>query len=667
MQLSDGGRHKRIRIIAWGILACFGFLALRIFYLQVVRGSWLVSKALNQWTHNSVVEATRGSIRDCNGEILAQSGSASSVLLYPKLINGSTDADINEANARFIAEELSKLLEMSEDTIYKKCVDTTKYEIWLKRQITPEQEEAILKLDLTGVGLAVDTKRYYPKGNFLTQIIGFTSVDGDGIEGIEAYYDKYLAGEDGQKTVQTDLGGREIAFGDEYYVAPTDGYDVYLTIDYVIQSYIEKAAGDAYERYKASSVMCVVMNPKTGAILGLTIKPDYDLNDPPRNDTEVLAALTRNQVFANSNDPGSVFKVFTLAAALDAGVTTVNECFACRGGRDVAGGFVRCDNNHGDNVSLATGLAKSCNSVFVDLALRMGTDKFYNYIRAFGFGKKTGVDFLSEASGILIDESNVKEGDLARIGFGQSISATPIQTIKAFCEVINGGVQVTPHLLSKVVDKDGTVILEENTQTYERVISEQTSEIMRSLLKGVVDNGSGSRAAVAGYSIGGKTGTAQKYAADGTIKTTHLSSFIACAPVDDPQVAVLFIVDEATDAESDYGSLICAPYVGEILEETLQYMGITPHYTAEELATMGSLQVPNVVGKTKSDAIAVLKGKGLVPYISGPDNGIVVEQMPAAGEVVPKGEQVAITLKTKDQLGPVEMVEVPNLKGKTIE
>lgn len=665
MQLSEKKRKLRMVYIIYVTIACFALLIARVFYLQIIQGPELVERALNQWTRETAVSAKRGSILDCNGEILAQSGSADTVLLHPKQINSSSDPAVNEAACQQVASSLAPILEMDEATILAKAKDTSKYEIWLKRQITAEQADQIRALNLKGVDFAVDTKRYYPKGDFLTQVLGFTSVDGEGLEGLEAYYNKYLTGTSGLLTEQTDVKGNEVAFGEQYYTPATDGYDVYLTIDYVIQSYVEKAAQDAYERYGATKVMCIAMDPQTGAILAMTSRPGYDLNDPPRDDSATLTALTRNTLLADSNDPGSVFKVFTYAAALDQGLTDESATFDCRGGREIGGGFIKCAHNHGSGLSLAEALAHSCNSAAMDLGMELGVERLYAYLSNFGFGQKTGVDFGSEASGIVIAQENVKDADLARIAFGQSITATPLQTLSAFCAVINGGKLYTPHFMQKITDQDGNVIEEYTPTVQHQVISEQTSERMRSLLQYVVDNGSGSKAAVAGYTVGGKTGTAQKYDENGQIKSTHLSSFMAFAPVEDPQIAVLFLVDEATTTTSDYGSQVAAPYVGQILEETLQYMKVEPKYTQEELQQQSSVTVPNVVGKTEEEARSLLSAKGLTAYISGTAGGTVVEQMPVAGETVKKGETVAITLKTQEELGPAEMVEVPDLIGKT--
>lgn len=649
-------RKKRFLIVLCTFTTVFALLFCRVFYLQIIQGPSLVQRALSQWTRVTSVSAKRGDIVDRNGEVLAQSGTADTVLLYPKKI-----ADDGEGAAQKVADTLAPILGMDASAIVEKAQDTTKSEIWLKRQVTREQADQIRALNLNGVGFMVDTKRYYPKGDFLTQVLGFTSVDGEGLEGVEAYYNKYLAGTPGELRAQTDVKGNEIAFGEEYYLPATDGYTVNLTIDYVIQSFVEKACSDAYAQYDPKGVMCVAMDPNTGEILAMCNKQSYDLNDPPRDDTATLNDLSRNRLLADANDPGSIFKVFTMAASLNENITRDSEMFTCTGGIEVQGKTIRCTSAHG-TIDLKTGLAKSCNPVFVRLALRLGTDKMYEYLDKFGFGAKTGVDMAAEASGIVIKEENVKEGDLARIGFGQSISTTPIQTLNAFCSVINGGELLEPHIMKSVTDKDGNVV-EENEKTVKaNPITEATSEHMRGMLEDVVNEGSGKNSYVKGYRVGGKTGTAQKYDENGQVKEKHLSSFIAFAPANDPKIAILFMVDEA-NVYNDYGGTVAAPYVGQILEETLKYMKVEPQLTDEEKQKEKPTdQVTSVIGMAEDEARAALEKQGYKVTVNG--TGVVTAQTPAPGTKLQQGETVVLTLSPATPT-PVVMTKVPQLVGKS--
>lgn len=652
-------RKKRFLIVLCSFTAVFTLLFCRVFYLQIIQGPSLVQRALSQWTRVTSVEPKRGDIVDRNGEVLAQSGTADTVLLYPKKI-------AEAGNAQTIADTLAPLLGMDAATILEKAQDTSKSEVWLKRQIDRDVADQIRALNLTGVGFMVDTKRYYPKGDFLTQVLGFTSVDGEGLEGVEAYYNKYLAGTPGELRAQTDVKGNEIAFGEEYYVPATDGYTVSLTIDYVIQSFVEKACADAYAQYNPKGVMCIAMDPNTGEILALCNKQSYDLNSPPRDDTETLNELSRNRILADANDPGSIFKVFTMAAALDTGQTKDSETFTCNGSIKVQNTTIRCTSTHG-TVDLKTGLAKSCNPVFVTLALRMGTDTMYDYLKNFGFGSKTGVDMSAEASGIVIPRENVTDNDLARIGFGQSISTTPIQTLNAFCSVINGGELLEPHIMKSVTDADGNVVEESSKVVKANPISKDTSDHMREMLEDVVNEGSGKNSYVKGFRVGGKTGTAQKYDETGKVKEgAHLSSFIAFAPANDPKIAILFMVDEA-DTYNDYGGTVAAPYVGQILEDTLKYMKVEPQLTEEEQKEQKEeekkvAQVESVMGMGREDAVAALEKQGYKVTVNG--EGVVSSQMPAPGTNLQQGETVVITL-TPATPTPIVMTEVPALVGKT--
>ncbi|MDL2225571.1 stage V sporulation protein D, partial [Eubacteriales bacterium OttesenSCG-928-M02] len=524
----------------------FGLLFSRVFYLQVIQAEELQQKASGQWVRNKPLTPIRGTITDRNGEILAQSGTADTVMLRPKQIKQSkvnTEAEPEKA-ANMVADILSPILEMEREKIYSVAVDDSKSEVWLKRQLSKEQanavREAISQYNLPGIAFTQDAKRYYPKGNFLTQVLGFTSVDGNGLEGLEAYYNKYLTGEEGKVSQESDLWGNAIAFGSEYLIPTTDGYTLTLTIDFSIQSYLEKAAEQAYEEFNAKGVWAIAMDPQTGEILALVNKPDYDLNTPPRDDAEALSAQSRNRIVTDYYEPGSVFKMFTTAAALEEGKVSTGSTFQCTGGRTVNGERIKCWSNHAGTLTLADAVAKSCNPCFIDMVRSMGVDTFYRYIHLFGFGEKTGVDATGESTGYVRDASGVRENDLARNGFGQAIGVTPIQMITAASSLLNGGTLYEPHLVKQVRDTSGEVVEDIQPEAKGQTISKATSDTMRTLLEGA-----GDPIRVDGYRVGGKSGTAQKYDENGQVmKNKHISSYLGFAPVDNPQIAVLFIVDE---------------------------------------------------------------------------------------------------------------------------
>ncbi len=671
MSMPEPQRRKRILYMLGGVVLVFMLLAVRVFTLQVIQAAELQNKASSQWVTNKPVAALRGSITDRNGEILAQSGTADTVLLRPKQIASSklnTEENPNYA-AELVADKLASILGMDRENIYQKATDTSKSEIWLARQIDKDVSnqirEAIDTYNLPGVAFTVDAKRYYPKGDFLTQVLGFTSVDGTGLEGVEAYYDKYLTGEQGKISTESDSRGNSIAFGSEYYIPAVDGYTVELTIDYSIQSFLEKSAMDAAERYNAKSVQAVAMDPNTGEILGLTVKPSYDLNNVPRDDADTLTSMSRNRIVADNYEPGSVFKIFTTAMSLEEGIATPSRTFVCGGGRTINGERIKCwSQAHTGTLTLLNALEKSCNPCFMDLALELGVDKFYSYLDKFGFGKITGVDIAGEAGGILMSQDRVRDADLAREGFGQSVSVTPIQMITSVSAMINGGYLYTPRIANRILTKDGEVVKDFASEPKAQIISEETSATLRDLLEGVGKSGT-KVAYVPGYRVGTKSGTAQKYDENGKImENKHISSFMGFAPANDPKIVVLFIVDEP-DAYVDFGSVIAGPYVKDVIEQAMQYMKVEPQYNEEEQQSLGQkATVPDLKDLTQEEAQKKLRSAGLTGEFSG--EGIVVDQMPAMGTVVPKNTEVMVYLRTEEQIASKEMVQVPYLIGMTL-
>ena len=440
-----------------------------------------------------------------------------------------------------------------------------------------------------------------------------------------------------------------------------DGGSVVLTIDASIQAFAERAAREAMAVNNAKSVRVLVMQPQTGEILALVCKPDYDLNDPPRDDVETLTERMRNTVVSDAYEPGSTFKILTAAAALDAGVTNVDEGFYCSGSTYVEGGRIRCWGNPHGAQSMAEALENSCNPVFVELALRMGIERFYDYMERFGIGEKTGVDIPGEGSGIVIDESVVKRVDLARIGFGQSVAVTPLQLLTAACSVVNGGKLLTPYVVKEIRSQSGEVIERGQSVVRGQTISQQTSDTMRALLENVVSDGGGRNAYIEGYRVGGKTGTAQVYK-DGVVSSdTHIGSFLGFAPMDDPQIAVLVIVDEA-DVAVDFGSTTAAPFARDILEQSLVYLGVAPTSEEEPLA---QTSVPDVTGLTLEEAIASLEEAELAHVLSGA-GARVTGQLPAAGAGMAEGSLVMLYVDGEVEAGENDRVTVPDVTGLSV-
>lgn len=650
---------KRLVILLVFVIIVFLLLLVRIGYWTFYKGEWLQNQAEGQWTQDMPVSAERGSILDRNGNVLAQSASADTVILRPKQIDNPDE----------VADNLAAILGMDRQTIYDKAIDTSKSEVWLKRQITREQSDQIRALDYKGVYFTVDVKRYYPNKDLLCQILGFTSVDGEGLSGLEKQYNKYLAGKEGRIIAQTDKEGRELASGKEIYIDPENGYNVQLSIDAVIQGFLEKACLETYEANGAKGVEGIVMDPTNGAILATANIPGYDLNDPPRDDSELLQELSRNKVTSDVYEPGSTFKIVTTASALDSGAVSVDTTFDCSGSYVVDGQRIKCwrPAGHGHQ-NLYQAVQNSCNPCFMQMALNMGTDTFYKYIKSFGFGQKTGIDFISDQPGLVVDQKYVKNVDLARIGFGQSIAVTPLQLVSAVSAVINGGTLYQPRLVTALTDEDGNVVQQFEPVSKGQVISAETSATMRSILQSVVDEGTGRNAKIAGYKVGGKTGTAQKYDETGAVSPDKvISSFIAFAPADNPKYVCLILVDEP-GTSVQFGSVVAAPYVKDVLEQTLKYENIPPTETSEIAETV---TMPRVIGLDTETAKSQLESLGLTCTING--TGTVTNQLPSENEVVAKGTDVALYTaespltdeETVEETGE-NMALIPDVSGLTV-
>ena len=411
----------------------------------------------------------------------------------------------------------------------------------------------------------------------------------------------------------------------------------------------------------AKAVRVLVMDPDTGEILAMVNHPDYDLNDPPRSDVSALTRLMRNRCITDAYEPGSTFKILTAAAALDCGMVTPNEGFYCSGSISVEGGKIRCWGEPHEGETFARALENSCNPVFVEMGLRLGIERFYDYMEAFGIGRTTGVDIPGEAGGIVISRERVKRVDLARIGFGQSVAVTPLQLLTAACSVVNGGKLLQPYIVKTIRDGAGEIIREGNTRVLGNPVSAVTSATMRTLLEGVVANGGGKNAAVPGYRVGGKTGTAQVYV-DGVVSTDkHIGSFLGFAPMDDPEIAVLLIVEEA-DVAVDFGSVTAAPYAKEILQQSLMYLGIAPQ---TDVAAPEQVIVPDVQGMNLADAEKTVREAGLDCVFDG-EGGRAVSQLPAAGARMDAGSLMMIYVDNLTELRDNGKVIIPDVRGLSV-
>ena len=600
-------------------------MAVRLFVLQIIQGEFLSSKATDQWYRDIPLDAARGRIYDSAGEVLADNSVVYTVYVRPNAVK-----DKNAA-----ASAIADALGVSEDFALSK-LSQSRSEVTVARQVGSEAANKLEAADLAGVYCVSGYKRSYPHGSMLSKVIGFTNVDNVGQNGLEGYYDKYLAGLDGYVYSDADIAGRELEDGVTRYVPSVPGCDMELTVDSKVQSFAESAVVAAQLEWGAKSCSAIVMDVNTGGVKAMATFPSYDLNDVPRDDIDLLNQLSKNSLITDVYEPGSTFKIFTTAAALDAGVANDNSRYYCNGGLIVDGQRIKCWRSigHGSQ-NLAEGVCNSCNCVFMNLALSLGTEKLYEYLRSFGFGSKTNVDFYGESSGIMMNEASVKNVDLARIGFGQAVAVTPLQLITAVSSAVNGGTLYEPYFVSSVKSAEGATVYERAPKVKGNPVSQEMSAKLRQLLVGVVEEGGGSRAAVEGIRIGGKTGTAQKYENGHVAQGKYVSSFVGFAPADDPKYAVLFIVDEPS-GYTYYGSLTAAPYAGKIFSRIADYEGWERAQTAEK----EYIEMPEVTGLTAAEAVAILEKAGLEVELVG--DGEVLSTTPAAGEKVAVGDVVLV-------------------------
>lgn len=651
--------RKRIWKLMVVLTALFGAIVARIISLTVIQGEALTARGVRQWTQEGKVEARRGSIVDRNGETLALSTTAYIVSVNPRKVT---------EDAAFAAR-MAELLDVEQQTILNKLKNKNYASVVLKRQVPRAtvdairtlraQDESAAKL-LQGLSFSEDTRRVYIKGQFLTQALGLTNVDSEGQSGLEQQYDAVLKGEDGILLTEVDRKARTMPQSNTTYIAPQTGNTVQLTIDASIQSFVERAMRECIQVNNAKSVTSIVMDVNTGAILALCMKPDYDPNSPPRGDIQTLNELMRISAISDAYEPGSTFKSLTCAAALDAGVASVGDTFQCTGSIRVDGDTIRCWKKSHGHETLAEGLKNSCNPVFVTLALRMGTQRLYQYLRAFGLGVRTGVDLPGEGTGILINSRYVKNVDLARIGFGQSVAVTPIQMITAFSSVVNGGKLMKPYIVSAILDEDGGIVQRTAPQVVASPIRAETSQTMRELLEKVVSEGGGKNAYIEGYRVGGKTGTAQVYIDGKVSSSVHIGSFIGFAPADTPRFAVLVIVN-AADVPVDYGGTTAAPFARQIIEDTLNYLGYEKAGAAQEQR----VEIPDFQGWTLDEAVKRLRSLGL-KYETDGVGATVTAQMPAAGAMLTAGGQVMLYTAEQQTVTPDIMVCVPDVIGLSV-
>jgi len=607
-------------------MAIIVVLSGRLIWLQIFTGQALKVRAAEQWYRDLPLMAERGTIYDCNGLTLATSSLTYSVYLRPVAVQDK------EKTAHKIAE----ILDLSYERVLQKASSTKVSEWLIKMQVDKETALKLVAAKLDGVYLSQTYERNYPIGSVGAQVLGIVSVDNHGQEGLEAYYNDVLRGVDGRIATQSDLRGIKVKDGQEYYVPAIAGQNLYLNLDAGIQNIVQNVIARAYQEHQAKTVAALVYDITTGGIVASASAPFYDLNEQPRDDVVALLTQIKNSPIINVLEPGSTFKIITLAAALEEGVVSLNDRFVCSGSRTIAGERIKCWKTKGHGTqTLAEGVNNSCNCVFMDLALRLGVERYYKYLRKFGIGQKSGVDFYGEPSGLLLNEKYVREVDLARIGFGQAIAVSPIQFIATVSALVGDGLLRTPRFVQQV----GHQRLKSNIK--ERIVSAQTSATLSQLLYGVVNQGSGKKAAVAGYQIGGKTGTAQKYADGHIAGGKYVSSFLGYLSVQNhPRYACYLYVDEPSTGVY-YGSIVAAPYVGEIFQQITAYQKFPANPEYGNGMEIIMVKVPNVVEMKVENAVMMLEKAGFFVEIAG-EGDIVNGSFPVVDTVVKKGEPIVL-------------------------
>jgi len=647
---------KRLVFVFAVVLIVVFALIIRTGYIQIARGEELKKGALEQWTKGIEIKPKRGIIFDRNGKKLAISVSSYTVWASPADIDDPIDT----------AKKVAEVLDMDESLVYEKITKRQNVEK-IKQWITKEEAKKLRNLRLSGIEIVEDNKRFYPYEDFASHILGFTDIDGYGLYGIEKTYDRYLSGTPGRWVKTEDARGRQMPYDGERVYDAEDGLNVVLTIDEVIQHFAEKAAMESLITTKAKNVSIIVMDPKTGDILAMTTLPQYNPNNPrePLDEKEKEKwkelpeeelqkkwyDMWRNFAINDAYEPGSTFKTIVAAAALEENVANMDSHFYCNGFiRDIPGGVLKCSrwyNPHGAQ-TLKEGMENSCNVVFVNLGRSLGKEKLYKYIKAFGFGEKTGIELTGEQGGIIPPNTDViKEINLATMSYGHGIAVTPIQLINAVSAIANGGNLMKPRLVSKLIDNEGNVVIENKPEVIRQVISKTTSDMMLEMMESVVTKGTGTNAYVPGYRVAGKTGTAQKIIDGKYAPGKYIGSFVAVAPATDPKIAVLVIVDEPEGMY--YGGSVAAPVAGKVIEETLSYLEVEPEFTEEEKEQFEYTEVvPDVRNMTIGEAGEILSQLGFrytTESYNITENSVVIDQFPLPGTEVTKGSIIDLYLQ----------------------
>ncbi len=714
----------------FGVIA-FAALFIKLYDLQINQHDFLQEKAVSQQTLSTTITASRGTIYDRTGSILAISSTTETIYISPleiadraKIENEKTGEDATYLKNRYkeyVAQGLSRILEMDYDKIIERMEKTySQYEPLVKKAekdvadevrrfingeideygnpIIPtdpdgrplhEEEWASHRVRLRGIYLSADSKRYYPYSTLACHVIGFVNADNNGAYGAEALYNDELKGESGLTVTAKDVSGKTLLWQYEQYYDAENGNELELTIDTTVQYYLERGLEEAIEKFGAKNgATGIVMDVNSGALLGIASLPNYDLNNysaiyskllqtqiPPENDENYANAVKdlrnkqwRNKAVNDTYEPGSTYKILTLSMALEEGAVTKNSTFNCTGAVKIGKETIRCSNRYGhgqQDLKVATG--NSCNPAFINMGLRIGADTYYDYLEDFGLFAPTGVDLQGEAKGSFTDRKTFTSADiyLACYAFGQTFTVTPLQLITAQAACINGGYLHTPYVVERVKDSNGNIIEQHDATPIRQVISEETSAAVREILEYVVAEGTGRNGQVAGYRIGGKTGTADK---TGTRTPSNpqgdvVVSFLCFAPADDPQIIMLLTLDTPSRDTGTYvsGGQMVAPTASAIMADILPYLGIDPQYTSEEI-TVADATVPNVVGMSLEEAETRLKEYGFSAWRTVGNGDTVTDQTPLGGAIVPANAEIILYMGAEKSDA---LCVVPNVVGQS--
>lgn len=679
---------RRLNLGIAGVLALFTvYIITNLVRISIVDSADYQDKANRQQLNSLEIPANRGTIYDTNGKVLARSATVWRVILEPTKLR-----QVENEKTDLIIQNLVAILGVDEEHLRAQTQKNNQYEI-VKRQIEQDGMEAVLAFveanNIKSIYFTEDTKRYYPNGSLAANVLGFTGYDNNGMYGLEAYYEDYLSGSPGRVIRAQDAKGGDVPYRYRTVYEPEDGGNLVLTIDEVLQHYVEKYLKPAVEENLAEQrATAIIMNPKTGAVLAMATYPSYDPNSPNTLNTlfqqqydtyvaegthteeevknrfiELRETQWKNKAVGETYYPGSVFKVVTASSAIEEKLVSLNETFSTTDSITIGGHKFKNWRTSGNGVLTFTqAMVNSNNPVFVQIGLRLGSTLFFQYYRAFGFTERTGIDLPGEVNSIHLTEDKLRQVELASSSFGQTHKVTPLQMITAYAAVVNGGNLVTPYLVEQVTSNDGEVLWNHETSIKRQVISEETSKTMASLMETVVQTNGGSNAYIKGYHIGGKSGTSQKQ--DVNLATgredNYVSSFVGFAPADDPQVIMLVMVDEPRGTKY-YGSAVAAPVVSNVFAEALPYLGIQPQYTAEELANM-EVAVPMLEGRDVSNAQAEATASGLKPKVIG-EGTTVIRQVPERGVMMDRDGTILLYTDDRD----LQTVSVPNLSGLNVQ